>query len=339
MRQIWRGLKFVGRWLGPVLLALAAALFLFPTGAWGDYSAIPALAGAVVCAIACLAMRVSERQKQRRILAAAAMLGLLFYGLHSWQDGRGYSEQTVAFDNQGAHLVGTLYLPDRVGKSPGMVLLGGSGATPRAFYRPIGATFARKGFAVLVYDKRGVGDSTGEREARFFTDVPRDLEPLASDAAAGAAFLARRPEVRPEAGISEGGVIAPRAAVLNGRIAYILSISSTPTSLYAIVKHQGGEQGLEVAKRWFRRDFDPMPSLRAIDIPSLWVMAGEETLVSNEVSAVMLDDLRNEGKPIEHRLIPGAWHGLVIGPPRLMWQVMDPWLAQVTALRMAGRNK
>lgn len=343
MHRVWAGMRFIGRWLGPTLIALAAWLFLFPQGPWGDFSALPALIGAIVTAAACAFMRAPERKRLRKGMAAAALLALAFYGWHTWSDGQGFREETVAFHNDGANLVGTLYLPDRKGRYPGMVVLGGSGATPRSFYRPIAGLFARKGFAVLVYDKRGVGDSTGKRDARFFLDVHRDLEPLARDAAAGLAFLAGRPEVRHEAvgfyGISEGGLIAPRAAMLSGRAAYMLMNSSTPGSLFSIVEHQAGSKGLSgkgaegirESKRWFGKDFDPMPSLRALDVPSLWIMAGEDTHVSNSASILMLRELQKQGKPVQYQVIPGAWHGLVIAPVKPVWGLIDPWLARVTS--------
>lgn len=334
--RLWAIAKFLGRWLGPVLLLLAIWSFFFVEGAWGDFSGSVAVLGGVVTVLAWLFMRAPERRTRRLLFAAAASIAFLYYGWTQWDVRQGYSEEIVSFDNEGAHLVGTLYLPERSGKFPGMVLLGESGATPHTYYRPIAAHFARTGFAVLVYDKRGVGDSTGVREARFFTDVHRNLEPLARDAAAGLAFLAQRPEVRPEAvgfhGISEGGLIAPRAAVLNGRAAYILANSSTPDSLYSIIEHQNGKAGLAKAKHWFGKDFDPLPSLRAIDIPSLWVMASEDTLVRNDASIRILKNLQASGKPIEYRVIPGAWHGLFIAPKQLSLDTIDTWLARVTAV-------
>jgi uncharacterized protein len=335
MRRVWAVLRFAGRWLGPALLLFAVWMHFFVEGAWGKLSGAPAMLGGIVTAIACLFMRAPERQGQRLVFAAAAFAALLFYGWNQWANPHDYREEIVSFDNDGAHLVGTLYLPEKPGKYPGMVLLGGSGATPRTYYRPVAAHFARTGFAVLIYDKRGVGDSTGVREARFFTDVHRNIEQLPGDAAAGLAMLRTRADVQPEAvgfaGISEGGMIAPRAAELNGHAAYILSISGTPESLYRIVEHQGGKPGLADARRWFGKDFDPLPSLRAIDTPSLWVFAGEDTLVRNDAGIRILKALQASGNPIEYRVIPGAWHGLFIGPQKLSLDTMDGWLARVTA--------
>ena len=70
----------------------------------------------------------------------------------------------------------------------------------------------RHGIAVLRYDKRGVGDSTGDFAAATSVD-------FASDVDAAVAFLNSRPEVDKHhiglIGHSEGGAIAPPAAIAN----------------------------------------------------------------------------------------------------------------------------
>lgn len=347
MRKVWAIVKailgFIGRWLGPALIVFAAYSFFFPLGAFGDGSLAPAIAGAVVAAIACIFMRAPVRQSHRKILAVAAVAAFAFACWRYWEGTRGYHEEIVSFDNRGVRLVGTLYLPDRPGKVPGIVFLPGSGATPRGFLRPYTVHLAQAGYAVLIYDKRGVGDSSGKREAKGFFSVHRDLEALASDASAGLSFLAARPEVRSDAvgftGLSEGGFIAPRAAVLNGHAAFMLILTSPTTSLYQTVVYQdvtrdrgkSAEQSLAEAKRWFGKDFDPMVSLRALEIPGLWLFASEDTLEPNAASIRNLRGLQQLGKPYEYRVIPGAWHGLVIGPKAPVEDTIGTWLAKVAA--------
>jgi uncharacterized protein len=337
MGKIWGGLKFVGRWLGPVLILLASWLVIFPMGPWGNGADMPAQAGAIIAAIAWFAGRKSGRVRGRQILAASALLGLAYWGWSSWQARQGFTEQAISFDNQGAHLVGTLYLPEPKeegprGKVPGIVFLSGSGAIPAKFFGGIATYFTRRGFAVLIYDKRGVGKSTGVREARGFTDVHRDLEPLASDAAAALALLAARPDVRADAvgfvGISEGGLISPRAAQLNGQTAFMLNITSTTDSLFQLGEFQGWPR--EEAKAWFGKDFDPKPSLRSLDIPGLWLGADGDSLVDNKATARDVEALGKLGKPYQYRLIPHSWHGLVIAPEKLSQNRIDTWLAEVT---------
>jgi len=342
MRTVWNGLKALGRWLGPALVVLALWLIVFPIGPWGNGADMPALAGGLVCAVALFVGRKSDRRAGRSVLALSALCGLAYWGWSSWQQRQGYREEAIGFDNSGAHLAGALYLPEGKGagssdRVPGIVFLSGSGAIPARYFGGIATYFTRRGFAVLIYDKRGVGASSGKREARFFTDVHRDLEPLASDAATALAVLAARPEVRADAvgfvGISEGGLIAPRAAVLNGHAAFMLNITSTTNSLFQIGAYQGWP--MAESRQWFGKDFDPMPSLFALDVPALWLSAGGDTLVDNRATERQVEELRVLGKPYEYRLIPGAWHGLVVAPARLTQDAMDKWLARVTAPRPA----
>lgn len=340
-RKLWAGQKFFGRWIGPAFILLALWFFIFPLGPWAGPSLL-ALIGGVLTGIICLFMHAPERQRRRKVLAAAAVIALGFYAYGEWEIRQGYRTETVRFDNQGVRLVGTLYLPGKPGKYPGMVILSGSAATARSLNRGNAVPFVRKGIAVLVYDRRGIGDSSGNRNAINSTAPPRDMEPGAGDAAAALEFLRSRPDMRPEAigfiGISEGGWIAPRAAAISGHAAYLLNISASPAPFYSIVFHQGGDASLELFKRKGQKDFDPMTSLSALNIPSLWVQSGADTLVPNDAAIALLKSLQRQGKPVEYRVIPSAWHGLFVAPVKPVWEAIDPWLGRVTAEKPQPEN-
>jgi dienelactone hydrolase len=337
MGRVWGALKFVGRWLGPMLILLAAGLVLFPPPMpFADPAKSAALVGAIFTAVACIFIRAPEQRRLRRIFVICALAAFAFTGWRYWEAARGYHKEIVHFDNRGAHLKGTLYLPDRAGKVPAMVLLTGSGLTPRFLYQDYAVHFAQAGYAVLLYDKRGVGESSGEKQAACFLCADKDLELLASDAAAGLSFLSARREVREEAvgftGLSEGGLVAPRAAVLNGHAAFMLMITSPTTTLYDIANFQSPTGQAELQRTGIK-DFDPMPSLNALDIPALWVMAGNDTLTPNSASIRNLENLRQLGKPNRYRVIPGAWHALFIAPKADVLDTMDGWLTQVTEVK------
>jgi dipeptidyl aminopeptidase/acylaminoacyl peptidase len=116
----------------------------------------------------------------------------------------------VRFSNADVELAGTLVLPSGPGPHPAVVFLHGSGAEGRWATRYLARRFAERGFAALIWDKRGVGESTGA-----WTEA--DFEDLAADAAAAVALLRARPEIDPEHvgihGHSQGGTIAPLVAV------------------------------------------------------------------------------------------------------------------------------
>src|SRR5579859_3628637 len=77
-------------------------------------------------------------------------------------------QEPIHFSSDGFTLAGTLYLPAGIGPHPAVVLFHGSG--PQARYEFEGHWFAEHGVAALTYDKRGVGDSTGDfRSVPFMT--------------------------------------------------------------------------------------------------------------------------------------------------------------------------
>lgn len=133
-------------------------------------------------------------------------------------------EQEVVFHNGNTTIAGTLLLPQGSGPFPGIVCTHGSGNIVRTFaaYRSEGVFYARLGFAALIYDKRGTGNSTGDLASA-------SLEDLADDALAGVKALKDRPDVIASqigvSGISQGGWVAPLAATRSPDVAFVVVIS------------------------------------------------------------------------------------------------------------------
>lgn len=130
-----------------------------------------------------------------------------------------HSEE-VKFQNGDVTLAGTLVLPNSRGPHPAIIFMHGSGGTPRISFFGFGYLLASMGIAVLKYDKRGAGQSTGS-----FTTY----EDLAEDAVAGARMLQARAEIDPKRigfwGISEGGWTAPEAASRFDDAAFVIVVS------------------------------------------------------------------------------------------------------------------
>jgi pimeloyl-ACP methyl ester carboxylesterase len=133
-----------------------------------------------------------------------------------------YSQQDITFRNGEVLLAGTLMLPNRVGKHPAMVLVHGSGPEDRNALLPFVRFVIRHGIALLAYDKRGVGDSTGDWRNSSFND-------LAGDAIAAMEFLKLRNDIDPKQigvfGVSQGGWIGPLIASRWKDTAFLISVS------------------------------------------------------------------------------------------------------------------
>ncbi len=93
----------------------------------------------------------------------------------------------MVFESGGVSLSGTIIEPLGRGPFPGMVLTHGTFPARRAFYRLFAELFVAEGIAVLVFDKRGHGLSTGDPGS---TIVER-----ADDAEAAVRFLGARPNI------------------------------------------------------------------------------------------------------------------------------------------------
>ena len=146
-----------------------------------------------------------------------------------------YKEEEVSFQNASgtATLAGTLTMPQGTGPFPAVLLVAGSGPQNRdeflAGHRPflvLADALVRKGIAVLRYDKRGIGKSTGD----FSSATTEDF---AGDAEAALGFLKGRKEIlREKVGVlghSEGGLIAPLLAGKGGAAWIVLLATPAQT--------------------------------------------------------------------------------------------------------------
>src|SRR5690349_516858 len=125
-------------------------------------------------------------------------------------------------------LVGTLAVPSRPA-SRAIVLLHGSepGRRDNPYFAYLRERLLAKGWAVLSYDRRGVGESGGK-----YSETPDLLVP-AGDAASAVRFLAGRGYARVGLlGISQGGWVAPPAATLEPRVALAIAIPEPPVPPY-----------------------------------------------------------------------------------------------------------
>lgn len=83
--------------------------------------------------------------------------------------------EDVSFPNGDVRLVGTLISPRSGSKHPAIILVHGSGAENREYMLPWARFLIRRGIAVLGYDKRGVGGSTGDWNTASFNDLAGDV--------------------------------------------------------------------------------------------------------------------------------------------------------------------
>lgn len=154
----------------------------------------------------------------------------------------GALEVEVAHAAAGVTLSGTLTLPPGEGPFPAAVLVSGSGPQDRdetlMGHKPflvLADHLTRAGIAVLRYDDRGVGASTGD----FASATSEDF---AGDALAAVAFLQARPDVGAVGivGHSEGGLVGPMAAARSDQVDYVVMLAGPGLTGGEIVQLQSG---------------------------------------------------------------------------------------------------
>ncbi len=162
-----------------------------------------------------------------------------------------YRSEEVTFKNPVAGavtLAGTLTLPEGAGPFPAAVLITGSGPQDRdqtllghKAFAVLADHLTRHGVAVLRYDDRGVGASSGEFASATSAD-------FASDARAAVPFLLTRPEIDRKGigfvGHSEGGMVAQIAAASDDNIQFVIMLAGPGTDMMQLARSQARLLGL-----------------------------------------------------------------------------------------------
>ncbi|QEG21700.1 alpha/beta hydrolase family protein [Mariniblastus fucicola] len=155
-----------------------------------------------------------------------------------------YNTKIVKFENEQHNLTlaGTLTIPKTPGKHPAVILISGSGPQDRdetlMEHKPflvLADYLSRRGIAVLRYDDRGFGSSTGKFKGATTQD-------FATDASAAVDFLKAHDRIDANqiglAGHSEGGLIAPIVCELRDDVAFVVLMAATGVDGKTIINSQ-----------------------------------------------------------------------------------------------------
>lgn len=239
-----------------------------------------------------------------------------------------YKETEVTIPAQGARLAGAITEPLGAAPHPGIVIVHGAERGERYFYDVWVGVYASLGFAVLTYDKRGGGSSTGNYPGEFPTTEA--LNVYADDAAAARDFLARWPGVDPSTvgfhGGSQGGWTVPLAITRHGGGAFAVLASAPATTvdqtdLWASFTGGGASAPTESNDQMLadvRRSsggYDPMAALRAMTVPAIWVLGTNDRTVPTAVCVELLNAMRKPNFTVH--LVPTG-HGLLVNPTGLL---------------------
>ena len=158
-----------------------------------------------------------------------------------------YRVEEVSFTNAaaGVTLAGTLTMPLYNPPHTAVILIAGMGAGDRdstmaghKLFWVLADYLTWRGIAVLRFDKRGVGKSTGTFDTSL---TSRDV---ADDVLAAVAYLKTRTDIRPDQigliGHSEGGLVAALVAAQCPDVAFLVSMAGMATTdIPALVEEAG----------------------------------------------------------------------------------------------------
>ena len=195
---------------------------------------------------------VDDKARFARLDIPAAALAVVRSDLASvavrTQAARNPTDSDVTIPANGFNVAGTLTSPPGVGRlrHPTVVLVAGSGSVDRdetvagiPVFSQLAGALAERGYLVLRYDKRGLGQSGGRTETATIQDYADDLVAIVK-------WLAKRDDVDNRriavVGHSEGGAVTMLAAAREKKIASVVLAAAPGTAGAELILEQQQHQ-------------------------------------------------------------------------------------------------
>jgi len=249
-----------------------------------------------------------------------------------------YTSEDVTFKSaDGTKLMGRISLPESNTPLPAFMALHGSEhGTRDNFGNKVMAHFMiSRGFAILNYDKRGVGESEGiYQEAASAANLQRH----ADDAIAGVEYLASRPEIDAKRigliGGSQAGWVIPLAASQSDVISHIVILSGPVESTFQEDVFSSYTNDGDTATNYDDAKitqqlrelkpggFDPIPIIAELNQSGLWLWGSVDKSVPVTFSAENLQALIDSGKNnFSYEIFPNGDHNLNESPHGLFNEI------------------
>jgi len=232
-----------------------------------------------------------------------------------------------------------LDLPEGDGPFPAVVYGPGSGNISADFRMHVAQTkeLLELGFAVMRYDKRGTGESDGEVVGLSLANSPETIPLLAADMDAVLQQLLQTPEIDTDRvglyGVSQATWYMPLVAESAAEIGFMIVLTGgvMPVGLnirYEILSlHEG--RGVEESQQLLEGysgelGFDPRPSLRALEIPMLYLLGEQDPNGPLRVNRDEIELLKDQRKDITLVTYANGVHAL---DGIDFWPDVEQWLS------------
>ena len=254
-------------------------------------------------------------------------------------------EVTIELEPGGGGLQtkGELTIPAvRNGPFPAVLLIHGSGATDRDEYLPpmvtgtgnesrpfwqIAEYLSERGFVVLRYDKRGIGENGTILDLN--TVANSTVQQFQSDAEAALTVLMQQPEVDPERvtiiGHSEGAIIAPSiAAERPDDIQNVVLMSAAAQPISDIVSYQLVNRTLFFARQDWDANHDGLLSLEEVfahpDGPlTIPAISNNDTATNSGNSTATMNDINGNNNDNNSSVVPTSSLNITTSIPPQQW--------------------
>jgi len=258
-----------------------------------------------------------------------------------------YQEEAVSFPNGNTQLAGTLLVPLTPGPHPAIIFTHAAGRPERELYRHWADGFARRGIAVLIFDKQGHGESNGS--------PTESIVVAADEALAAVRYLQQQPMIVPtEIGLwgqSRAGWSLPLAAARSKQVAFVIAVSASALPVYQqeayrqsrYIQHEGlNGQSAETSLRavnliydfsrtfnygTLETEFDALPYWRQVDQPVLAIYGALDKSVPAPESAGLIADALQTNRNQDYRItiFPTADHDIIQATQGFVEDRLYPW--------------
>ena len=275
-------------------------------------------------------------------------LSMIFLPKMVFSQSTDFTIQDVKFESQGVTLAGSILSP----KNPFAAVVVVHGSDPVKREMEFAKRLAKEGIAVLTYDKRGVGESSGVYVGPSVGTNNIDttnLNLLSHDANAAVntfrTYLKDKKTPIGLVGFSQAGWIIPIAASKNPQIEFMVLFSCPTITTLEQLRFQFYTNGnnnfwenhteadaLEHTKndpdKYQFVATDPKISLNTLSIPGLWLFGEKDIQIPVKLCIEELNTLKAQGKPFEYTLFSELGHNTAFGNITAPVDISVIWIKQ-----------
>jgi len=275
---------------------------------------------------------------------------LLIFPVTVFSQSTDFTIQDIKFESQGITLAGSILKPEN--PFAAVVIVHGSDPVKREM--EFAKRLAKKGIAVLTYDKRGVGESGGVYVGPSVGTNNIDttnLNLLSNDANEAVKtfhnYIKDKKIPIGLVGFSQAGWIIPITANKNPQVEFMVLFSCPTITTLEQLRFQFYTNGnndfweshtdadaLEHVKndpdKYQFVATDPKMSLNVLSIPGLWLFGEKDIQIPVKLCIEQLNTFKVQGKPFEYTLFPTLGHNTSSSDISTPFDISIQWIKQKT---------